>query len=104
MRRSFRGDTDWTIRLDHFLRASRLIPRRTVAQELCGRGVVMVNGLPARAARQVRIGDRIELPRAGRLLIVRVLALPRTKQVSRHEASALYEVLEERDLPADLSL
>ncbi len=83
------------MRLDQFLRASRLVLRRTVAQELCEAGAVSVNGAPARSSRAVRAGDEITLKRRGRALAVRVAALPNTKQVSRVEAPTLYEILSE---------
>jgi ribosomal 50S subunit-recycling heat shock protein len=53
------------MRLDQFLRASRLVLRRTVAQELCEAGAVFVNGTPARSSRMVRLGDEITLPTSG---------------------------------------
>ena len=81
------------MRLDQFLRASRLVLRRTVAQELCEAGAVEVNGLAARASRQVRAGDLLTVRRRGRALTVRVNALPDAKQVSRAAAPALYEVV-----------
>jgi ribosomal 50S subunit-recycling heat shock protein len=81
------------MRLDHYLRASRLVLRRSVAQELCEAGAVEVNGLAARASRQVRVGDLLTIRRRGRALTVRVTALPVAKQVSRTEAPTLYEVL-----------
>jgi len=81
------------MRLDQFLRASRLVLRRSVAQELCEAGAVEVNGLMARASRQVRAGDLLTVRRRGRALTVRVNALPDTKQVSRAAAPALYEVV-----------
>ena len=81
------------MRLDQYLRASRLVLRRTVAQELCEAGAVEVNGQPARASRAVRPGDELAIRRRSRALTVRVLAVPETKQVSRSEAPALYEVL-----------
>jgi ribosomal 50S subunit-recycling heat shock protein len=81
------------MRLDLFLRASRLVLRRTVAQELCEAGAVSVNGAAARASRAVREGDEITLRRRGRLLTVRVLTIPQAKQVSRHDAASLYEVV-----------
>lgn len=83
------------MRLDLFLRASRLVLRRGVAQELCEAGAVLVNGAAARPSRAVRAGDELTLRRRGRTLTVRVLALPDTKQVSRAAAPALYEVLSE---------
>ncbi|HWS87179.1 MAG TPA: S4 domain-containing protein [Pyrinomonadaceae bacterium] len=81
------------MRLDLFLRASRLVLRRTVAQELCEAGAVTVNGAPARASRAVREGDEITVNRRGRLLTVRALTLPQSKQVSRADAASLYEVV-----------
>lgn len=81
------------MRLDHFLRASRLVVRRTIAQELCEAGAVEVNGAAARSSRAVRAGDQISLRRRHRLLTVRVLELPAARQTSRADASALYEVV-----------
>ena len=81
------------MRLDQFLRASRLVVRRTVAQELCEAGAVSVGGAPARASRTVREGDEITVRRRDRALTVRVRTLPQTKQVSRADASSLYEIV-----------
>lgn len=81
------------MRLDLFLKASRLCPRRTVAQELCEAGAVLVNDTPARSSRAVHVGDVITLRRRHRLLTVRVRAVPTVRQPSRGEASTLYEIL-----------
>ncbi|MBV9925906.1 MAG: RNA-binding S4 domain-containing protein [Acidobacteria bacterium] len=81
------------MRLDLFLRASRLVLRRTVAQELCDAGAVTVNGAAARPSRAVREGDEISIKRRGRALTVRVLTLPQSKQVSRGDAPSLYELV-----------
>ena len=81
------------MRLDLFLRASRLVLRRTVAQELCEAGAVTVNGAASRASRAVREGDEVTVKRRGRALTVRVLTLPQSKQVSRGDAASLYEVV-----------
>jgi ribosomal 50S subunit-recycling heat shock protein len=86
------------MRLDQFLRASRLVLRRTVAQELCDAGAVEVNGQSARSSRTVRPGDQITVRRRSRALTVRVAAVPETKQVSRAEAPALYEVVTDTPL------
>ena len=83
------------MRLDQFLRASRLVIRRTVAQELCEAGAVSVNGAAARQSRTVRPGDEITLRRRDRHLTVRVREVPTTKQVARSEAHALYEIVSE---------
>jgi ribosomal 50S subunit-recycling heat shock protein len=81
------------MRLDQYLRASRLVLRRTVAQELCEAGAVLVNGAAARSSRTVREGDELTIRRRERALTVRVRSLPQTKQVSRADASDLYEVI-----------
>jgi len=86
------------MRLDQYLRASRLVLRRTVAQELCDAGAVIVNGQPARPSRTVREGDLLTVNRRERSLTVRVLSVPAAKQTSRKEAPALYEILEEKRL------
>jgi len=92
------------MRLDQFLRASRLVLRRTVAQELCEAGAVEVNGQTARASRTVRPGDELTIRRRSRSLTVRVAAVPETKQVSRAEAPALYEVIADSPVEDDGSV
>jgi ribosomal 50S subunit-recycling heat shock protein len=89
------------MRLDQFLRASRLVVRRTAAQELCEAGAVSVNGAPARSSRAVKVGDEITLRRREREVSVRVRELPATKQVARGDASSLYEVIGERVIERD---
>jgi ribosomal 50S subunit-recycling heat shock protein len=82
------------MRLDQFLRASRLVLRRKIAQELCELGAVTVNGACARASREVRAGDEISLRRRDeQLLRVRVVAVPDNRQTSRQQAATLYEIL-----------
>jgi ribosomal 50S subunit-recycling heat shock protein len=90
------------MRLDQFLRASRLVLRRTVAQELCEAGAVSVNGAAARSSRTVREGDEIAIRRRERTLTVRVLTVPQTKQVSRADASSLYEIVSDIKLNDEL--
>ncbi|HKS28807.1 MAG TPA: S4 domain-containing protein [Pyrinomonadaceae bacterium] len=86
------------MRLDLFLKASRLCLRRSVAQELCDAGAVEVNGAVAKSSRVVREGDEITIGRRHRVTRVRVLSIPVTKQVARHEASSLYEILSDEEL------
>ncbi|HEY1404670.1 MAG TPA: S4 domain-containing protein [Pyrinomonadaceae bacterium] len=81
------------MRLDQFLRASRLVLRRTVAQELCEAGAVLVGGVAARSSRAVRAGDEITIERRERMLTVRVLNVPTARQTSKQEAATLYEVV-----------
>ena len=89
------------MRLDLFLKASRLCPRRAVAQRLCDAGLVSVNGAPAKSSRAIRVRDEISLRRRNHLLIVRVLALPATRQTSRSDAHSLYEILSDEVLPEE---
>jgi ribosomal 50S subunit-recycling heat shock protein len=82
------------MRLDQFLRASRLVLRRKIAQELCELGAVTVNGTRTRAAREVRAGDVITLRRReDQLLTVRVIAVPDNRQTSKQQAATLYDIL-----------
>lgn len=86
------------MRLDLYLKASRLCPRRAVAQELCEAGAVEVNGAAAKPSRTVREGDEITLSRRHRVTRVRVLSTPATKQVARHLAPSLYKILSDEEL------
>jgi ribosomal 50S subunit-recycling heat shock protein len=83
------------MRLDLFLKASRLCSRRTVAQKICEAGRVSVNGNVAKSSHAVRAGDEITLTRRDKITRVRVLSLPNTLQTSRKEAATLYELLSE---------
>jgi ribosomal 50S subunit-recycling heat shock protein len=89
------------MRLDLFLKASRLVLRRTVAQALCDAGLVSVNGLPAKSSRTVQVGDEINLRRRNHLLTLRVLSLPATRQTSRSDAGTLYQILSDTIIPEE---
>ena len=65
------------MRLDKFLKVSRLIKRRTVANEACDAGRVMVNGKPAKASTNVKVGDEIEILFGQKSVKVRVLNIHR---------------------------
>lgn len=80
------------MRLDVFLKISRLVPRRTVAQELCEAGAVRVNGAQAKSAREVRVGDEIAIRQRGRITTVRVTEVP-LKAPSKAQAASLYETI-----------
>jgi ribosomal 50S subunit-recycling heat shock protein len=83
------------LRLDVFLKASRLCSRRTLAQKLCDADRVAVNGSPAKSSRIVKPGDEILIARQHKLTTVRVLSVPTTRQTSRKDAGTLYEVVSE---------
>ena len=90
------------MRLDLFLKASRLILRRSLAQKFCDANKVSVNSLKAKSSREVKTGDEIEIKKGNRTTRVRVLQVPDKKQVAKHEASNLYEVLSEEMVNEDL--
>ena len=83
------------MRLDLFLKSSRLCPRRSVAQKICEAGLVLINGNMAKPATTVKAGDELLIRRRDRITTVRVLALPSARQTSRSEAATLYEIIEE---------
>ena len=76
------------MRLDKFLKVSRLIKRRTVANEACDNGLVTVNGKPARASYDDKVGDQITMRFGVRTVTVEVLSLQET--VKQADAAALY--------------
>ncbi len=79
------------MRLDKFLKVSRLIKRRTVANEACDAEKVTVNGKPARASYDVKVGDEIEINMGKSPLKIRVLKV--VEVVGKDGASDLYEVV-----------
>ncbi|MEN3331934.1 MAG: hypothetical protein V7641_1299 [Blastocatellia bacterium] len=80
------------MRLDLFLKLSRLVLRRTIAQQMCEAGAVRLNGTPAKSAREVRVGDEIAIRQRGRITTVRVLDVP-LRPPPKAQAATLYETL-----------
>ena len=81
------------MRLDKFLKVSRLIKRRTVANTVSEMGRVLVNGNSAKPAKQLKVGDIIEIEYASKTEKVEVLVIP-NGNVSIHEAPPLSKVIE----------
>ena len=82
------------MRLDKFLKVSRLIKRRTIANAVSEMGRILVNGNSAKPAKQLKVGDIIEIEYSNRMEKVEVLVVP-TGNVSVQEASSLYKIIEE---------
>ena len=80
------------MRLDKYLKVSRLIKRRTVANEACDGGRVSVNGKIARASYEVKTGDKITISFGARPLSVRVLEIK--DSAFKDDARSMYEVIE----------
>lgn len=81
------------MRLDKYLKISRLIKRRTVANEACDAGRVLVNGKAARASYDVKVGDVLEITLGERVLKAKALSV--TEYAKKDEAAALYQIIEE---------
>ena len=79
------------MRLDKYLKVSRLIKRRTVANEVCDAKHVTVNGKIARASYDVKVGDVIEISTGQNVTRARVLIVAET--VRKEDAAAMYEIL-----------
>ena len=80
------------MRLDKFLKVSRLIKRRTVANTVSEMGRILVNGNAAKPAKQLKVGDIIEIEYSNRVEKVEVLIIP-TGNVSVQEAGSLYKMI-----------
>ncbi|MBA3335864.1 MAG: RNA-binding S4 domain-containing protein [Acidobacteria bacterium] len=89
------------MRLDLFLKATRLIARRTLAQKFCDAGMVSVNNSAAKSSREIKAGDKIEIKKGNRLTKVSVTQVPDKKQVSRQDAVNLYKIISEEVLHED---
>ena len=79
------------MRIDKYLKVSRIIKRRTVANEACDAGRVIVNGKPVKASYDVKINDVIEIQFVQRTVKVQVLNLNET--VKKEEATEMYKDL-----------
>ena len=80
------------MRLDKFLKVSRIIKRRTVAKEACESGRVIINGKVAKPSNDIKEGDIIEILFGNRTLKARVINI--TEHVRKENAKEMYEILE----------
>ena len=78
------------MRLDKYLKVSRIIKRRTLANEACDSGRVLLNGKTAKAGTEVKIGDVIELHMGEKVLQFEVVSI--TEHVMKNEAADMYKV------------
>jgi len=77
------------MRLDKFLKVSRLIKRRTVANEACDNGRISVNGRVVKASYDVKVGDKIEISMGTRTVAVEVLEV--ADNVRKDDAAGMYK-------------
>ena len=81
------------MRIDKFLKVSRILKRRTLAQQACEKGKVIINGKEVKPAKQIKIGDEVELQFTGGAVKFRILNIKET--VKKDEAATLYEIISE---------
>ncbi len=79
------------MRIDKYLKVTRLIKRRTVANDACDGERISINGKIVKPSKEVKIGDIVEISFGNRVLKIRVLGLD--EKVKKEEASTLYEVI-----------
>lgn len=79
------------MRLDKYLKVSRIIKRRTVANEACDAGKVTVNGKVARASLDVQEGDTLTVTLGAREIRVKIVSVQET--VAKNDAAGMYEIL-----------
>ena len=83
------------MRLDKFLKVSRLIKRRTVANDACDAARILVNGKAAQASYNVKLGDLISVAFGTKTVTVKVLEIKETTK--KAESASMYEVVSESD-------
>lgn len=80
------------MRIDKYLKNSRLIKRRTIAKEACDQGRILINGQLAKAGSLVKVGDEISMDFSSRIIKVKVTDL--REHVTKDDAKEMYEVIE----------
>ena len=81
------------MRLDKFLKVSRVIKRRTVANDVCSAGRVSVNGKTAKPSVKLKVGDIVSIEFGNGVVTFKVLAIEQT--VHKEDASSMYEIIED---------
>lgn len=84
------------MRLDKFLKVSRIIKRRTLAKEVADQGRISINGKTAKASSEVEAGDELEIRFGQRILTVKINKLQETTR--KEEADSMYTVLKDEKL------
>jgi len=87
------------LRLDKYLKVSRLIKRRTLAKEVCDQARVEINGRPAKASSTVKVGDQLSIRFGQKIVTVRVDEIKENPR--KEEAASMYTVLGEVPVPRD---
>lgn len=84
------------MRLDKYLKVSRLIKRRTLAKEVSDQGRVKVNGLVAKAGTTISVEDELEIKLGNRIIVVKVTGL--SEHANKENAKTMFEVIKEEKI------
>lgn len=87
------------MRLDKYLKVSRIIKRRTVAKEIADKGRIKVNGILAKSSTVLKSGDEVEIRFGNKLLTVRVLVM--LDSTKKEDANKMYEIVSEVRVSSD---
>ena len=87
------------MRLDKYLKVSRIIKRRPVAKEVADKGRIKVNGILAKSSTDLKINDEIEIRFGNKILLVRVLEMK--DSTKKEDATKMYEIIKETKVEVD---
>lgn len=87
------------MRLDKYLKVSRIIKRRTVAKEVADKGRIKVNGILAKSSTDLKIDDQVEIQFGNKLLTVKVLEMK--DSTKKEDALKMYKIISEKRIEAD---
>lgn len=87
------------MRLDKYLKVSRIIKRRTVAKEVADKGRIKVNGVLAKSSTDLKENDQIEIRFGNKILLVEVLEMK--DSTKKEDALKMYKIISETRIPAD---
>lgn len=87
------------MRLDKYLKVSRIIKRRTVAKEVADKGRIKINGILAKSSTDLKMNDQIEIQFGNKLLTVKVLEMK--DSTKKEDALKMYEIISEKRIETD---
>ena len=87
------------MRLDKYLKVSRIIKRRPIAKEVADKGRIKVNGILAKSSTDLKINDKIEIRFGNKILLVRVLEMK--DSTKKEDATKMYEIIKETKVEVD---
>ncbi|MDW8697748.1 RNA-binding S4 domain-containing protein [Streptococcus suis] len=87
------------MRLDKYLKVSRIIKRRTVAKEVADKGRIKVNGILAKSSTDLKVNDQVEIQFGNKLLTVKVLEMK--DSAKKEDALKMYEIISEKRIEKD---